>query len=323
MNKQIIITIFLISLMASGILLLSCEKTPTEPTLTSAEEQRNIPFDELTGKIAFRRILTDKPGYYYFMLLDGDNNDLHGIAYFDTYVPTNLMLSPDGRQILFSYFIFNGQTRGHLWQLYSMFIENLYMYSISPSLYDDSYATWSPDGMKIAFWSNRLLESSMWVFDFDLDSSYYSVDIDKITRTRAAWDSDSKNFIFASSDSNSKPTLYKFELSTSSIEPIYTDELTTNEVIFKHPVFSHDNKLLAFVKAYKNKFDEIWILNIELNDAFQLTTGFSDWYPAWSPDGNKIIFSRGNHLYLIDIESSDLKQVTFGDHTNEYPSWIP
>ncbi|UCF13815.1 MAG: PD40 domain-containing protein, partial [Thermoplasmatales archaeon] len=53
------------------------------------------------------------------------------------------------------------------------------------------------------------------------------------------------------------------------------------------------------------------------------TTGHSDWHPFWAPDGQRLIFSRGKHLYSINKDGSDLMQITFGSQLDEYPSWVP
>jgi len=300
----------------------ACIKNPSESKPITAKEQAKIPFDKLPGKIAFKRTIDDRPGEYFFMMLNGDEKRLGVIAILYTNNPTNLLLSPDASQILFSYFIFKGQIQSFLWQIYVMNLESLAINNATPSLYDDSYGARSPGGRKIAFWSNRNSQSSIWMVDLETDSSYHLADIDDLTRTRPTWFSDGEHLVFASTDSNFKPTFFQLELATQSIQQVYSDELTTNDVIFKHPILSPNNMLLAFVKSYKNKFDEIWIYNFQTKSANQLTTEESDWHPAWSPDGKTLLFSRGKHLYIINKNGSDLMQVTFSDHLDEYPSWV-
>jgi len=309
--------IFMILIMAS------CLRTPTEPKLITSKELSLIPFEQLSGKIVFKRTLKEQPQQYHFMMLNAEEQTLQSIAIFDAFVPTNLMLSPNADRILFSYYIYKGQTRSFLWQMYVMDIASMTKKNIAPSLYDDSYGSWSPNGRQIAFWSNRFLESSIWLADFDQDSCYYVIEIDQIARSRPAWFSDGKTIVVSNIDENFHPSFYRLELSSGAIQKIYSDGRTNEEVVFKHPMISHNDRFLAFVKSIKAQFDEIWLFDLETRVASQLTTGYFDWHPAWSPDDSKIMFSRGDFLYIVDVNGSSLTRVTFGKHTDEYPSWAP
>lgn len=305
------------------VLIAGCVQSPTEPRLVTSKELSQIPFEKLAGQIVFKRTLKDQPERYYFMMLNAHARDLESIAIFDTYVPTNLMLSPNADKILFSYYVYKGQTRSFLWQMYVMNIASKVEKNIAPSLYDDSYGAWSPDGRKIAFWSNRERRSSIWLADLERDSSYRLIDVAEIARSRPAWLADGSAIVFSALDENFHPIFYRLELATETLQPVYRDTLTSNDVVFKHPMISHDGSMLAFVKSFKARFDEIWLFNFKTGGAGRLTTGFHDWHPAWSPDDSEILFSRGSYLFLIELVEGALTQITFGDHIDEYPSWAP
>lgn len=311
-------------LLTATIAVLSCQKNPAAPDPISANETAQIPFQKLSGKIAFRRVLQKEPEQFYFMLLDAEQQTIAPFASFNIYVPTNLLLSPDGIRMLFSYFVYKGQTRSFVWQMYILEIPIRLIRNVAPSIYDDSFGAWSPDGKKIAFWSNRDLQSAIWLVDLAMDSSYKLVNVDNMARTRPSWRADGMNLVYASSDSNNKSTFYQYHIGTSTSETIYSDELTTTDLIFKHPIISPDDRWLAFVKSHKNGVDEIWIFDFETKAITRVTTGYSDWHPAWSPDGAKLLFSRGNYLFIINRDGTDLTQVTFHSGAiDEYPSWIP
>ena len=62
--------------------------------------------------------------------------------------------------------------------------------------------------------------------------------------------------------------------------------------------------------------------------ATALTDGMGDErQPAWSPDGNKIVFQSyrdGNfHLWEINKDGSALRQITFGKYDDREPFWSP
>lgn len=299
----------------------SCLRSPTEPDLVTSKELAKIPFEDLSGKIFFKRTLNDQAERCHFMILNAQERTLRSIAIFDTYVPTNLMTSRNGEKILFSYYVFKGQTRSFLWQMYVMDVASKVVNNIAPSIFDDSFGAWSPDSDKIAFWSNRFLRSSIWIADLAQDSVYHLKDVSEPARTRPAWFSHEPAILIGDINENSFPAFYRIDLPSGAIEEIYRDNQTSADVIFKHPMISHDDKNLAFVKSYKDKFDEIWLFNFGSSKAEQITTGYFDWHPAWSPDDTKILFSRGDFLSVVKIEDREIKQITRGKHIDEFPSW--
>jgi len=301
-----------------------CDRVPEQPVPVKSEEDNKIPFEQLSGTIVFRRNLADFPDNYYFIKLDASESAISQITTFDAYIPSNLALSPDGSEILFSYFVYKGQTKTFLWQLYTMDINSLIAHNISPSLFDDSYGAWAPDGKKIAFWSYRNSYSSIWLVDLDNDSSFYLTEVAEINRTRPAWYPDGEHLLFVDSDSSGKPTLFQLSLSSSERTPLYSDERSSSEVAFKHPMISPDGKMAVFVKAFLDNTEEVWTFELEARAATRLTQGHSDWHPIWSPDGLKILFSRTRYLFVINKDGSDLTQITFRDDcTDEFPSWSP
>lgn len=301
--------------------LIRCIQSPTAPALVPAKELAQVPFDQLSGTIAFRRAVKDQPEQYYFMLLDAQRRTLRDIAFTELLVPTNLSLAPDGTRILFANFVFKAPLNRYVWQLYVLDIATLALRNVAPSEEDDSFGAWAPDGQRIAFWSNRNKQSSLWLVNLEQDSAYFLVAVDEVTRTRPAWFSDNQRLVFASTDSIFHPAFYELDLVALSQQKIYVDELSSTDVIFKHPAISHDDRFLVFVKSYRSTYDEIWLFCFETRTAKRLTTGAWDWHPAWSPDDRHILFSRGSHLFMITNSGDSLSQVTFSKHTDEYPSW--
>ena len=59
----------------------------------------------------------------------------------------------------------------------------------------------------------------------------------------------------------------------------------------------------------------------------QLTTGGTDGLPDWSPDGQKIAFSRnvdGNvDIYIINVDGTGLQRLTTAPGNDSVPAWTP
>lgn len=67
------------------------------------------------------------------------------------------------------------------------------------------------------------------------------------------------------------------------------------------------------------KKDGIWLLELHNMERRFLTHGME---PEWSPDGNKIAYVNGGNIFVIDVETEEIRQLTdFGG--SYYPCWSP
>ena len=72
--------------------------------------------------------------------------------------------------------------------------------------------------------------------------------------------------------------------------------------------------------------EHVFTVNPDGSDAVDLTPGFEAFTPAWSPDGNKIVFAVGlgppqNGIWIMDADGSNKQQLT--DDGGEDPSYSP
>ncbi|OQX87794.1 hypothetical protein B6D60_03185 [candidate division KSB1 bacterium 4484_87] len=314
---------FVIAVFIFGLILSSCEKNPAAPVIIPDEEVHKIPYERLSGQIAFRRIVKDLPDEYYIIIIDGDEHSLTNKALFYPYIPANLQFSPDGEQILFSYYSYRYPTLSYQWQLYVMDLSSVVMQNMSPSYFDDSFGSWSPDGQKVVFWSNRNFQSGLWLQDVGADTAEFLFPVNVLARTRSAWSPDGQRLVFSDMDSSGRAVIFSYDFASLETKTLFVSDEDSNRVAFKHLVLAQDGERLALVKAQATGIDEIWIFNLIDQSKKQLTMGNADWHPCWSPGGNQILFSRGHNLYIINDDGTELEQVTFGENNfDEYPTWI-
>ena len=135
--------------------------------------------------------------------------------------------------------------------------------------------------------------------------------------------------------------------------------LTTSEASNTHPRFSPDGRHLAFLSS-RSDSNQIWLLDLRGGEPRQLSDvkgGVSDF--EWSPDGKAFVFvsrdpkpegeeddesapppivitrrqfkrdgrgyldDRRTHLYVLDVESGESRQITDGPYDDSQPAWSP
>jgi len=80
---------------------------------------------------------------------------------------------------------------------------------------------------------------------------------------------------------------------------------------FESPIFSPNDSEIAFIRVQVSPsyFRELWLMNADGSNAHPLTSGSWDFYPAFSPDGRKVMFNREANLYVINTDGTDFTQV--------------
>lgn len=149
------------------------------------------------------------------------------------------------------------------------------------------------------------------------------------------WSPDGRWLVFTS-ERNGSADLYRVKPDGTGLK-----QLTANPAYDDQAAFSPDGQKLVFVSTRAGGTANLWILDLNTNQARPLTSGpEGDFRPSWSPDGKWIAFSsdRGTkvardgggkwwvHLQLADIymihpDGSGLKRLTNSGNFCGGPRW--
>ena len=269
------------------------------------------------GKIAF---VSDRDGYGEIYIMDPDgknqirltNDDSEDVA------PS---WSPDGSKIAFvsdrdSYR--DGNDEIYIRNVYIMSVDGSGQKNLTNNPAEDGMPSFSPDGSKIAFESNR-----------DGNYEIYIINVDGSEQTRLtknpAWDlrpsfsPDGSKIAFTSNrDGN-------YEIYIMDPDGKNQIRLTNNDSKDVSPSWSPDGSKIAF-ESNRDGNCEIYIMNVDGSEQTRLTNNpAEDRQPCFSPDGAKIAFGSwrdGNwEIYIMNVDGSGQTRLTNNPTYDGEPSF--
>jgi hypothetical protein len=183
--------------------------------------------------------------------------------------------------------------------------------------------TWSPDGTKIAFVSDRDGNQDIWVMDS------HGSNLSNLTREEAkdyspAWSPNGDWIAFASVRDSPYWELYLMRPDGSDVQRLTWWEDASDW----SPTWSPDGMRLAFASKRDGNW-EIYAMDRDGSNLVRLTDNLADdTNPAWSPDGSRIAFESTREGYtdvfvmpVIGGEALNLTKLPWA--TDLGPTWSP
>ena len=105
-------------------------------------------------------------------------------------------------------------------------------------------------------------------------------------------------------------------------------QLTNNPAIDVRPMWSPDNRSIAFQSNRDSNTFRIYLMDADGGNQRALTKGASDdRHPAWMPDGKSILFDaltgNGREIWMINVADGSLKQITRLGGLSNFPAPSP
>lgn len=226
---------------------------------------------------------------------------------------------------------FSGELAGHRFLMTSVRTGNTEIFCVDP--YTGSainltrspsshqrYPSWSPNGARIAFTSDRAGAYNLYVMDGD------GGNVRQLTHVEAPqvvyfpnWSGDGNRIVFG----------------LAGCEPAQMCEIDANGGDYRvlgegrDPHISPDGKLLAFTR-YINSGYSVFLLDMALGTVAQITeheNPIGAVTPTFSPDSESIVYSDSTggrlELYRISVASREIRQLTKLDQFATCAAWSP
>ena len=284
---------------------------------------------EAQAQIAFS---SNRDGNLEIYVMDADGGNLRRLTK-NSDADTFPSWSPDGKRI-----VFLSDRDGHvdlqhgapIPEIYVMDADGGNQQNLTNNPNADRSPSWSPDGKRIAFMSDKNGNYDIYVMDAD-GSNQQSLTNHPFSDRNPSWSPDGAHIVFSARRED------HFENKFSITHEVYVMDadggnqrrLTENRNNDWEPSWSPDGKRIAFASDRKGnieKFD-IYVMDTDGGNQHNLTQHRAwDGAPTWSPNNERIVFHskrEGNwEIYVMDTDGGNLQNLTNNRHDDYGPAWL-
>ena len=208
-----------------------------------------------------------------------------------------------------------------LWQIWMMDADGKSATALTDGEFNDSAPIWSPEGLRIAFVSERDENQEIYAMNMD-GSNPVNLTNHEADDWTPAWSPDGTELAFSSMRDGNWEI---YVMWSDGADPI---RLTDDPESDFAPTWSPDGKSIAFASKRDGDWD-IYVMDRDGKNVRQLTnaTG-SDLSPVWSPDGKYIAFesTRDGNADIYRMKADGVEEVNLSQNAladDHWPTWSP
>jgi eukaryotic-like serine/threonine-protein kinase len=195
-------------------------------------------------------------------------------------------LSPDGRRVAL-------ETEDQIW-LYDLARDTLTRFTFEGTA--NQSPVWTPDGKRIAFYSNKDgPASNIWWQLADGSGGLERLSTDQYPQVPRSWSPDGQLLAFHENNPTTKKDIWVLRLSDHKTEPFLRTPFNEGG-----PVFSPDGHWIAYISDESGR-QEIYVQPYPgPGGKWQISTDGGN-EPAWNRNGRELFYRSGNKMMAVDV----------------------
>jgi len=304
-------------------------QSPTTQQSVATGTSANLPAGgcpENSGKIVFSYDPKDIQSVHYgIYLMDFNGSNRIRLSGSDAISDTDPAWSPERCRIAFTSFTNEGDD-----DIYVMSVDGKSIQRLTTDPTRDMFPDWSPDGKQISFISYRDGFRNLFVMDANGSNQR------QVTRNKGEysqweqWSPNGDEIAFTFNPGGDQGTsIYVVHPDGSGLRQVAPPSGGLGDL---EPAWSPDGKKI-YVISNRSAQEEIWEINLDGSGLRQITsfdgTVSPDHSLRVSPDGKQLAFygtgpevtDYGSEIYLINVDGSDLKDITHSKGQDEWLDW--